>query len=391
MASEQIIPPQENIREGRLKTGTFYTQEVYQNKLLDGITAVAGRWGQPIIKSEDDGTGFRTLFQSRQLHEDPASNEQMQHQEELEVAKLCVDEICVNNRWKPEEIDCVIFGNGMLDRKPEEYIRAFSRQIGLSQSAEQRAQVISLACNSFGKAFNTAVADPELEGKKVVVMDVERITRYMGTVPPLHEDLLSRTVFSDGYAAVGFVPGVSIEHLYSESYEEEDTRGALSAITAYRDFVDFSSDEFIHHDDRGEFIRLPRPPEGQWIQMSGSDTAKHFLRMLGTLARSFQVKVGELFPDIEIHQITGHHASRGVNISLGNLLQKIGLLEEIGRDEQRNFSWKNFKWLVPDGNASGATSGIALSRLLPVLEKDQNILMFSFGAGASATASLYRV
>lgn len=389
--TERYIPQLDNFREGRLQTDTPFTREVYHNNLLPGITAVAGRWGRPIRKSEDDGTGFDLLFQSRQLHENPESNRQMQHQEELEVAKLCVEAICVNNGWEPAEIDCIVFGNGMLDREPEEYIRAFSSHIGLSQSAEQRAQVISLACNSFGKALSKAVSDPSLSGKKTVVMDIERITRYMGTVPPLHEDPLSRTVFSDGYVAVGLVPGVSIQHLYSESYEEEDSKGALAAITAYRNFVDFSGDEFVHHDDTGEFIRLPRPPEDQWIQMSGSDTAKHFLRMLRTLARSFKDKASELFPEIEIHHITGHHASRGVNISLGNLLQKIGLLEEISREEQKKFGWKNFKWLVPDGNASGATSGIALARLIPHLENDQNILLLSFGAGASATASLYRV
>lgn len=182
-------------------------------------------------------------------------------------------------------------------------------------------------------------------------------------------DPLSLQFFSDGAAAIGVVPKISLTHLLGESKAVEDVKGALAAVEPWRELID-PEGELIQKAGNITLIRLPQPPEEMQIFMKGWETTKLFLRNIPPSIQRVYEQHREQYPEKDIKMIVAHHPSIGVSSLIKGKLEKKGIDIEM-------------PWVVNDGNSSGATTLIAFVRLMERFSPGDHVMIASFGGGIS--------
>ncbi|MBI4130753.1 hypothetical protein HY468_05525 [Candidatus Roizmanbacteria bacterium] len=369
-------------KQGSLDTGAFYTREAYLHATIPNLGGVVGRWCVEKLLGDEEKQGFPVLYQSRPMDpENVHNNNELHYQNELEITSMAIKSILELNQWERDSVDAVVFGNGMvMDAVP--YMQDVARIAKLPERVvlvESGSYLFAHACNSSGAATHYTVKNEKLQGKRVIVLDVEHITRYLGMLDGKVADKLSLGVFSNGVAGLGFVPGKSLQYICGASHEKEDKKGVLPGEMAYKEYID-EQGLLIQQDEQVSYIRLPYPSPGHWIEMNGFDTGKLFLGLLEECIPSVLDSFKKYCPGEQIDRVVAHHASASMFKGVGRLLVKQGVLPKVGKNDP----WETFPWVMYDGNASGATTLMAFVRQLNTMKSGDNILVVSFGAGASA-------
>lgn len=343
-----------------------------------GMAGATARWGQKRKEKEIEAiiarvfdkesidfgdTGFSEIY-----HVPEGYSPERAFKEEMMVVKKLVNSTLKLNNWKPAQVDALYFGGSPLILP--DYGSAIAQATGLTH-LNPKTDIFNyyLACNAGGRALKDALINPNLQGKNVLVIAVEGLTRQAEGFDKQKSDYLSMRVFSDGAAAVGVVPGKTLTHLLGESRAVEDKKGALAAIGAWRNLLDPERD-LIQVVDNITMIRLPTPPDGKKISMQGGGTTKLFLRNVPPVIKKVYEQYREQYLEKEIKMIVAHHPSFGVNELIKRKLKKMGI-------ETR------MPWVVNDGNSSGATTLIAFVRLMEKFNPGDHIMVASFGAGIS--------
>jgi len=366
---EYSIPKLEKIKcpELRMAGATARWGQKYKEEEIEAIIA-------RVFSEESMDFGDTEFSEIYRVPEDYSPEQAFK--EEMMMVKKLVDSTLKLNDWKPEQVDALYFGGSPLILP--DYGSAIAQATGLTH-LNPKTDIFNyyLACNAGGRALKDALINPNLQGKNVLVIAVEGLTRQAEGFDKQKSDYLSMRVFSDGAAAVGVVPGKTLTHLLGEFMAVEDKKGALAAIGAWRDFLD-PIGKLIQVVDNITMIRLPTPPDGKKISMQGWGTTKLFLRNVPPVIKKVYEQHREQYPEKEIKIIVAHHPSFGVNELIKRKLKKMGI-------ETR------MPWVVNDGNSSGATTLIAFVRLMEELNPGDHILVASFGAGISIDVFVAKV
>lgn len=342
-----------------------------------GMAGVVARWGRRYKRREVDSiiaeklgeeevaqdSGFSEIYRTPEQY----TSEEI-FSEEMTVMKRVVRSVLELNRWEPEQVDALFFAGSPLIKPDYGYVIA--QNTGLTHlDPEINIFNYYLTCNAGGQALREALTNLNLEGKNVVVIATEGLTKQTKGFNVEKADPLSLQFFSDGAAAVGVVPGVSLTYLLGESKAVEDTKGALAAVEPWRELID-PKGELIQKVGNITLIRLPQPLEGMQISMKGLETTKLFLRNIPPSIQRVYRQHKEQYPEKDIKMIVAHHPSIGVNDLIKGKLEKMDISIPM-------------PWVVKDGNSSGATTLIALVRLIERLNPGDHVLIASFGAGIS--------
>jgi len=349
-----------------------------------GMAGAAARWGQKYEEEEIEAiiarvfgkesmdfgnTGFSEIYRVPEGY----SPEQA-FEEEMMMMERLVNSTLELNSWKPEQVDALCFGGSPLILP--DYGYAIAQATGLTH-LKPKTDIFNyyLACNAGGRALKDALTNSQ--EKNVLVVAMEGLTRQVEGFDKQKSDPLSMRVFSDGAAAVGVVPGKTLTHLLGESKAVEDKHGALAAIGAWRDLLD-SEGDLIQVVNNITMIRLPSPTDGKKISMKGWETTKLFLRNVPPVIKRVYEQHREQYPEKEIKMIVAHHPSLGVSELIKGKLKKMGIETPM-------------PWVVNDGNSSGATTLIALVRLMKEFNPGDHIMVASFGAGISIDVFVVKV
>lgn len=315
-------------------------------------------------------TGFSEIYRVPESH----SPEQV-FEDEMEMVKRLVGSVLELNQWEPEQVDALFFGGSPLILP--DYGYAIAQATGLIHlDPEINIFNYYLACNAGGRALKDALINPNLQGKNVLVIAVEGLTKQAQGFDKEKGDHLSMRYFSDGAAAIGLVPGTSLTHVLGEFWAVED-KDALAAIPAWQSLLDLDG-ELIQVVDNITMIKLPIPPDNKQIWMKGGGTTRLFLRNVPPVVEKTYRRYKEQYPEKEIKMILAHHPSSGVNRLIKGKLQKKDI--EIP-----------MPWVVNDGNSSGSTTLIAFVRLMEQFNPGDHIMVTSFGAGISVDVFVVKV
>src|SRR3989344_8247950 len=197
MVEHRTIKKKYPYTETLLPSGYRMTQEIYVN---NGVAATTGRWGDQVENPEGVATGFPILWQSTTpLHSDYDTNLALLLDDELTVGALAINKTLEALKWLPEDVHTLIIGNGLLTERSIDYASKLVQRADLPLKTVDHnsgSSSYSDACASWMKAFHFAMRNPNLQGKKVLVCDVEHITREMA-LGRLNADALSKNVFSN--------------------------------------------------------------------------------------------------------------------------------------------------------------------------------------------------
>jgi len=378
LAVELTPPTRESlsITEEPLSEHSIFRLEKIKRPEL-GMAGVVAHWGRKYERKEVDSiiaeklgekevaldTGFSEIYRTPEQY----TTEEVFF-EEMTVVKRLVKSILQLNGWKPEQVDALFFAGSPLI-KPD-YGYAIAQNTGLTH-LNPKTDIFNyyLTCNAGGQALREALTNPNLEGKNVVVIATEGLTKQTDGFNVEKADPLSLQFFSDGAAAIGVVPKISLTHLLGESKAVEDVKGALAAVEPWRELID-PEGELIQKVGNITLIRLPQPPEGMQIFMKGGETTKLFLRNVFPSIQRVYEQHREQYPEKDIKMIVAHHPSIGVNNLMKRRLEKKGISTPM-------------PWVVNDGNSSGATTLIAFVRLMERFSPGDHVMIASFGAGIS--------
>lgn len=375
----ELIPPTREalsiIKEHLSEHSILRLEKIKRPEL--GMAGVVARWGRKFKRKEVDsiiaeklgeeyvaqGSGFSEIYRTPEQY----TTEEI-FSEEMTVVKRLVKSILELNRWKPEQVDALFFAGTPLIKPDYGYVIA--QNTGLAH-LNPKTDIFNyyLTCNAGGRALREALTNPNLEGKNVVVIATEGLTKQTKGFNVEKADPLSLQFFSDGAAAIGVVPKISLTHLLGESKAVEDVKGALAAVEPWRELID-PEGELIQKVGNITLIRLPQPPEDKQIWMKGGGTTKLFLRNVSPSIQRVYEQHREQYPEKDIRMIVAHHPSLGVNNLMKRRLEKKGINIQM-------------PWVVKDGNSSGATTLIAFVRLMERFSPGDHILIASFGAGIS--------
>lgn len=353
--------------------------EENKNELL-GIHGVAAHWGERVSvpklrfkmaeitgkKLTDlNDPGFSHIYRSSYN----LTLEQAVAEEVLSVNKM-LDTLFKNSGWNPAEVDCFALGCGTPP--VYKYGKELADANGMTAAAifDEAA-----ACNSVGHLLRE-IFNRNLDHKKVVVAGVEGMTRLIRDPYDLTQaDPVSMMTFGNAAAAVNIIPGENLRLITSLNGEYRDTQRNLAATSTY-DFDEQGPMFQIEETNNGfmEKCWLPKPDRGR-IDMRTNGTTREFLRLLDEMVPQI---VGDYkkIDDRPIKFIVSHHPSFGMILLLKRHLERSGINIEI-------------PWVVDDGNSSGATSLVALVRLLDRLLPGDVFMYLSFGAGITATALIF--
>jgi len=276
------------------------------------MAGVAAHWGQRYGEKEIDSiiaqifadealelgdTGFSEIYRVPEGY----SYEQAFEDEIMMVRKMVSSSLTLNE-WKPEQVEALYFGGSPLILP--DYGYAIAQVTGLTH-LNPKTDIFNyyLACNAGGRALKDALVNPNLQGKNVLVVAVEGLTKQVEGFDKQKGDQLSMRFFSDGAAAVGLVPGRSLIHLLGKFRAVEDKAGALAAVPSWKRLMD-PDGELIQEVDNLMMIRLPTPPEGKKIWMKGWQTTKLFLRNVPPVIKKAYRRYRKKYPEKEIKMIS---------------------------------------------------------------------------------------
>lgn len=364
-------------KETQTQQGTKINIEVHKSP--SNIAGVVAHWGDHIEnddlrrrieiahpgKSLPKDTGFTSIYHQR---DNISRSEAIV--DELEVASIVALQTLAANNWEPESISGLFVGSGVPvadDERYTDYAAVIARRIGLPSDIYLHSTYA--ACNSGARELFNALEHPGMQGKRVLTLGIEGVTALTPDFDPEKSDHLSMQVFSNGAAGIGFVPGKEISLIYHRHEISPDERGALSAHMTYKKLL---SPEGTIWQENGNISLMSMPvPEGEkLLHMKGVQTTSLFVRrgqeFISNLYHGYSQRHSDRPPEYAV----AHHASKGVNSILQKRLASEGLTVE-------------FPWVVPDGNSSAATTLIAHNRLLERAEDETQIMVVSYGAGAS--------
>ena len=355
------------------QTGSIAKIEEYKNDSL-GIGGIVGHWGivYPQIK-EIDGINFYDLYQtSSEIDVETAKLQ------EIEVLKYCVSQALAQREWEVKDIDAIVVGSGTPVN--DYYAEWLGTLLGIPQRTI--CQNCYLACNSGGQAFQQAL---ELEGKKTLFVAVDGVSKFLaGAKRREVADEFSLGVFSNGIAVMAFEGGKFFKRISLDS----ENFGS-SGIVEIPDIVaTLSADSrrcYRFPGDAGKLIRYGSvlyqhthtPADGKGLELKPIPTAKFFLshggRLLQEAAISFSTTVGRRDFKVICH------------------IPSYALFEGLEKRIHKEFPDVLMPKLIYEGNSSGATTMIQFVRNIPNLMAGEEILIFSFGGGATFSSYGVRV
>lgn len=363
----------------RLGSTSSIKLERYETEL--GIAGAVVHWGEifegdnlrsavlTAFEGDEDkligSSGFTTLYRTPIL---PNPSDAIY--QELNAADRLVTTTLGLNHWSSGDIEAIALGSGapVIDDPQlvdQTYAAILAQRAGIDTDIPMHETYA--ACNSGGYELARILRDPDLHGKKVLLVAMEGLTRLFPGFDPQVADNISLQVFSNGGAAFGIIPGIDMRYLVGTDQVIVD-EGALAANPPYRHLLD--PNEGPWQEGGGvSMLRLPTPEKGE-IYMKGVPTTKFFIKNTAPIIKQVVEAHHALSPDHGIDHVVSHHASLPVIEGLKRRLQKDGIELDI-------------PWVVPDGNSSGATTLIALARQMSDFKEGDHVLIASFGAGAS--------
>ena len=295
-----------------------------------------------------------------------------------EMAAVKVNLAAILDVLDPEDRTPEVLSVGCGTPPFAHYGKAIAEMMGLGD-----IEVIesNLACNSGARAMQRILEEPRYAGKRAIVVGIEGMTRLIAD-PKLNlakADPFSLQAFGNGIGAVSFIPERDISLVQSISLSEEDTEGNLTARPTY--LID-PEGPLIQISGSIEKTKLPIPEEeGKIIHIKPTGTSKMFIRAaeatVDNLLTGYREQIASgTVQDKPIRLVAAHHPSRGVWDIFMKKLERKGIPAE------------SCPWIVPEGNLSGATSTVALCRLLPVLSPGDRIILLGYGAGWSSSGMI---
>lgn len=335
--------------------------------------SVEEKWVGPLDYSAGFGAIYKAPEDSTREEKDAAV---------FEVALKLVKDALELKGWKPGEVDIVDFANsaavnGMSAILNERLIS----ELGMREDIGMTGTF--MACDGAGNALYRRLKDQESVGKKVLLLTVDSVGTEL-PLDPNHTDTNSMQLFSNGAAALTYIPGVDIRLLVGNTEVHEDTNGALAAVARYNDAI--KGDESLDPEEptglvrkigNERMIQMPYPDNGGFL-MNGSATAKFFLRNSLANVKSTIADYKEKFIDRMPNKTTSHEPSAKVLDGVEHALAKAGINLNIRRS-------------VPDGNSSGATSLISFNRQMQEFNPGDHVFYISYGAGGSFTSFVVEV
>lgn len=354
----------------------------------NGIVGIVGRWGerrpraamdrQIEREAQEQGVESKPFadFGSVELYRMPSGYEEAEIDADAkEVAIRLATRILARKGWDPEVVDYFDFGSsvGKGDTAAE-----LASDLGLVNAKTLTAR---LACNSAGYLLARRLQDPDAFGKKVLLLDVDPITRIL--IDPKRSDPVSRLMFSNGAAGITYEPLVDMEYLNGFAIERRDPRGITAIAPNEQEVGDWEGDEthVIHTDEKGNVrVKFHRSPEGTDFWMNGRATALFFVRLGGDGEARVVQKHEANYPGRGFDHETGHQAS-----------EPIGKLVKQYLKEKYGIEIKSEWGVVRDGNSSSATSLIAFVRSMQNYQPEDHVLYASYGAGGTGNFFAIRV
>jgi 3-oxoacyl-[acyl-carrier-protein] synthase III len=335
--------------------------------------SVAEGWYGPVGKE----VGFSAIFRTPE-----GDTIETVNSEALEVAVKLARSVLEQRGWNPEEVEIVDFANsagwiGMSDALKAKLVQ----ELKMKPTVEVFGT--SMACDSAGNALYRRLVDKDSQNKKVLLISVDPVTGDM----PLdvdQADTLSMQFFSNGAAALAYQPGVDMELMTGKTEEHEDVDGVLGAVPQYAAYIDAIDEKervnptgrkpsILYRIGRELVAKLPKPIKGKFF-MNGFNTSRFFLKYAGANIRAVYDQYKQLFPEREVDHATMHHPN-------------LAIFDRI----RRHFPNLPFKWVVPEGNSSGATSLIAFVRSMSNFKPGDHVFYTSFGVGGSFTSFVIRI
>ncbi|PIZ64663.1 hypothetical protein CO051_05925 [Candidatus Roizmanbacteria bacterium CG_4_9_14_0_2_um_filter_39_13] len=271
------------------------------------------------------------------------------------------------------------------------------------------------ACNSSASAINDACRDPQLSGKRVVVLSEESLSG--SAVDPT--DFMTRSVFGNLYGGVGFVPGKDIVHIMGQNTMiEQDREGVIRAPAAFRienkgdigepttlppwyQIVGDIDSDFLHATSRGVFINLP---SAQKLTMNGRKTFNFFSSRvpsieLAVLEEYYSQWFGKDFGGMNLGEL-------GVTVAhMPSFLVHSSKCMQVERGRRKgareNAAYPNFKvpespWLMDKIGVNNASAATMLVNMTYMAQHNMIIpgipfLMEGYGAGAAFSTNVMMI
>ncbi|MBI4084769.1 MAG: hypothetical protein HY431_02585 [Candidatus Levybacteria bacterium] len=371
-----------------LPSGAILDLEVHESP--EDLPGVVGHWGEK--KTMDDihqalalqgvrqielstSTGFDYIY-----HQRAGIERHDAIQDELSVAETIATTTLELNGWKPTDVDAVFVGSGVppVDNPNVgvNYANIVAQQLGMREDVMTHSTYA--ACTSGAHEFFRALTNPDLQGKKVLILGMENVTTLTPDLDINRADPFSIQVFSNGAAGIGIVPGEDIIAHTVKRKVFKDTEGALAAHMTYERLLDPENADIWQEDDENglHLIRYPKPQDGLLLVLDNRKTSMLFVGEMVVFIGEVLKEHNQQFPSKNIIYTAAHPASKAMSDGLVKRLVRAGVESP------------PIPWVVPDGNSSAATTLIAHNRLLPEAKGGRRIMVVGYGAGGSADGGI---
>ncbi len=341
--------------------------------LKDHITQKLGDPNQTSEVRNPDELGFAYR------HILPTLSETEHRELELQVGARLLEEACLANGWKTDQVEGVILGMSApitLDYVDQICNRAHipeqSLKVSIHKACDGSVAGLHLSLNPKLSPSNIPNIAQKLFGKKILVGGIEGLSRFLRN----SMDINALQLFGNGAGIIGIIPGVTMKYITGSTREVYDEEGVLQVHMNYP----HSKETMLEatQTDRNT-IRVAglmhEPPDDNPIAMAG------MMGMVKLFIRNGVQIVTEVYHSYrQIMEQTGS-ASQEITVAIvhhANL--KINQLKE------KHLSSANIRfpmpWLIHDfGNVSAASNMIAFLRWLPRLKPGDHVLFDGFGAG----------
>ncbi len=376
--------------------------------LISGLSGVAAHFGERITREDMDARISETLKANTQSIEEnwvgpvgytagfgaiyrapEDSTREEKDAATFDVGVRMASYALELKGWKPEEVDVVDFANSAADDGMSTILRTkLVKDLGMRDDIEVTGTF--MACDGSGNALYQRLRDEKSVGKKVLLLSVDSVGSEIPSDPSL-SDTNSQQIFSNGAAAIAYLPGIDLKLVTQGKTEiHEDKNHALSAIARYERAIE--SDSTIDPQDatgltriigNERMIQLPHPETGGF-SMRGRETAKFFWEHAERNIAEVCDQYESLFLGRQLDFAIVHQPSYPVFKGLQHRFEKRRRIKGQGLELP-------FEWVVPDGNSSGATSLIAFNRSMSEFKSGNHVLYASFGAGGSFTTFIVEV
>lgn len=306
---------------------------------------------------------------------------------EYEIASVLLRQVLEQKGWSADQVDVLMIGNSSPPNM--NFAWQVAQENGLFNVSV--AQTCALACNSGGYALFEGL---KYEGKRVVVLAIENMTKFVTGVYPDKADPFSTMCFSSGAAACAFTAGEKIvldawldgvvdlsglpvgTTVDNGTVLVQDVNGALAARTGYTCIQEQRPDApyGIWRFEQQGFVMtpMPIPPDKgpNQINMRVGDTGRLMLKVIPPILSQVIERAGGAG---SIQHADIHNASINIVRGQGRFLQKKHHIDI-------EFPWRNYQ-----GNTVAAATLTAWIRSLSEVKAGEKALIASFGAGVSIT------